>query len=427
MHRRLITAAAAALLVATAAARGQSKPTPSPAAGLRSGDRVAICGDSITEQHLYSADIAAYLICCQPEPKLTAEQFGWGGETTAGFLAKMPQFMLPFGNDVATTCYGMNDGRYAALTPAVADGYRKSTTAVVEQLKQHGYRFIVVGSPGVVDSQTFRHDPTKAEVYNKTLAGLTDIGREVARQQGVSFADVHAAMLDVMVKAKAKYGQDYVFAGPDGVHPKANGHLVMAYAFLKALGVSGDVGTITFDGVSQRATATDGHKVLSCADGTIQMESTRYPFCFSGDPAKPDATTGVIQFMPFNDDLNRFRLVAVNVGSGQVRVTFGGQTKTFAAADLAHGINLAGEFLDNPFSAPFSAEMKKVQQQQAIETQLDKNLYNSIPTYGQAVPEAKSAYDAFEPAIVDLLTKQANAVAEHVPPVMYTIKIEAAR
>ena len=33
---------------------------------LRPGDVVAICGDSITEQGLYSAFIEAYLLACQP-------------------------------------------------------------------------------------------------------------------------------------------------------------------------------------------------------------------------------------------------------------------------------------------------------------------------------------------------------------------------
>ena len=62
-----------------------------------------------------------------------------------------------------------------------------------------------------------------------------------------------------------------------------------------------------------------------------------------------------------------------------------------------------------------------------IETQLDKNFYNSIPAYGRAMPEAKAAYDAVQPAVRDLLTAQANAVAEHVPPVRYTIKVEPVR
>ena len=70
-------------------------------------------------------------------------------------------------------------------------------------------------------------------------------------------------MIDAMTKAKAKYGEDYPVGGGDGVHPDANGQLVMAYAFLKALGFDGNIGTITVDLAADKAEATDGHKVVS--------------------------------------------------------------------------------------------------------------------------------------------------------------------
>ena len=107
---------------------------------------------------------------------------------------------------------------------------------------------------------------------------------------------MHSIMMDAMTKSKAKYGPKYQFAGGDGVHPAANGHLVMAYAFLKAFASDGNIGTITVDMKTNQATATEGHKLLAdtLKDGAIEIESTRYPFCFTGEPEKPSATTGII-------------------------------------------------------------------------------------------------------------------------------------
>ncbi len=114
----------------------------------------------------------------------------------------------------------------------------------------------------------------------------------MAREQGVVFADVYDPMMTAMTKAKAKYGRNYHLAGRDGVHPDRNGHLVMAYAFLKALGCDGNIGTITVDLPSDKAEASEGHKILSCAKGQIEVESSKYPFCFYGDPAQTGSTRG---------------------------------------------------------------------------------------------------------------------------------------
>ncbi len=276
---------------------------------LKQADYVAIVGDSITEQKQYSVFMEDYLVMCQPAAKLQATQFGWGGETSWGFVARMTNDMLRFQPTVATTCFGMNDGGYAPMTPEKVKHYRDGQTAIVQGFKKAGIRVIVVGSPGCVDADAFRNDPNAAIMYNTTLTEERDIAREVAQSEGVLFADVITPMIAAMTKAKVKYGKGYHLAGADGIHPEQNGQLVMAYAFLKALGCDGDLGRITVDLAGGKAEAVGGHKVLSYQGGNVELESTRYPFCFFGDPARPNATRGVIEFFPFNDDLNRLTLV----------------------------------------------------------------------------------------------------------------------
>ncbi len=86
---------------------------------------------------------------------LAVTQFGWGGENTWGFGSRMQNDMIPFGANVATINFGMNDGGYRPQTPENAKHYHDSYTSIVEQLKKAGVRFIVVGSPGCVDSDAF--------------------------------------------------------------------------------------------------------------------------------------------------------------------------------------------------------------------------------------------------------------------------------
>src|ERR1041385_4707475 len=68
----------------------QPAPAPKPhGLLLKPGDRLAVCGDSITEQKMYSRIIEDYLTMCVPELKVTVRQYGWSGERAPGFLARM--------------------------------------------------------------------------------------------------------------------------------------------------------------------------------------------------------------------------------------------------------------------------------------------------------------------------------------------------
>lgn len=397
------------------------------AAQLQAGDTLAICGDSITEQKEYSVFIEDYLLMCQPAPDLEVHQFGWSGEKAEGLLNRMRADVLPFNPTVATTCYGMNDGAYAAIDPARQEAYRKNTEAIIKAFRDGGIRFIVIGSPGLVDTYAFDRVPGRsypAANYNRTLADLARIAREVAAEQGVTYADIYTPMAAVMKAAKAKYGPAYDLAGSDGIHPEANGHLVMAYAFLKALGCSGDIGTVTWDAQTGRARATAGHRILSARDGNIEIESTRYPFCFYGNPADPNSTRGVLEFLPFNENLNRFRLVVTNCGAKRFKVTWGKESKLFSAVELKQGVNLAAEFMDNPFAAPFASVDKVVREQQVFETPAAKSILYSLPEWSALLPDEKTTLNRLATATVRKADALSRASRAAVVPVKYAIRIE---
>ena len=412
-------------LIALALLTGVGALTASAKEALvQQGDMVAVVGDSITEQKQYSVFIEDYLLMCQPAEKLRIAQFGWGGETAAGFEKRMKNDMLRFEPELITTCFGMNDGGYGPLTPERAELYRASQQKIVDKAKKANVRAIVIGSPGCVDTNKFR-GPKLAGVYNKTLGELRDIAREVAETNQVAFADVHTPMVDAMNAAKEKYGAEYHVGGADGVHPDANGHLVMAYAFLKALGCDGDIGTIKVDLASGKATAEHGHKVLSALKGKVEIESTRYPFCFYGDPKSTSATSGIIEFVPFNEELNRFTLIVENAPADTCEVTWGSSSKHFSREQLAKGINLAAEFIENPFSAPFKQVEDAVREQQKYETGLVKSILTKLPDFQKLVPDEKTSIDRIAATGMKRDEQLFASAAAAVTPVKHTILIEA--
>jgi len=225
-----------------------------------------------------------------------------------------------------------------------------------------------------------------------------------------------------MAKAKAKYGADYPMA-TDGVHPSFNGHLVMAYAFLKALGCDGNIGTITLDAKTGEATGTDGHRVLSASPNKIEIESVRYPFCFVDDPTNNLSTRSMLDCVPFNEDLNRFQLVVKNLSAQCATVKWGAVKKDFTGEQLATGINLAAEFPDNPFNESFARVETAVKAQQAFETPGTKIYLHSLPAWSQHHPDEVDLLAQLQSVVIEKSKNLAAKARSEVKAVHHTLEV----
>jgi lysophospholipase L1-like esterase len=394
---------------------------------LEKGDRLAIVGDSITEQKQYSRFIEDYLLACTPELGLQIFQFGWSGERAPGFANRMDNDLVPWKPSVVTTAFGMNDGSYQPYTDAIGKTYEDGTREIQDRMKAIGAR-MVVGGPGPVDFDSWKKDmPDDDKMYNDNLGKLSEIAGKLASERGFVFANLHPLMMDVMAKAKEANGEAYHVCGGDGVHPGANGHLVMAYTFLKALGVDGDIGTITVD-MKDGATGSAGHRIVSAKAGEVQVESTRYPFCFYGGEKDPNGTRSILPFLPFNDELNRYMLVVKNLDAAQAEVTWGSVSKTFSKAQLGKGINLAAEFIENPFVAPFQNLDRAVAAKQAFETQMIKRMVTNFRPMRELFKDDPDAGELLDTLYQKLASKQGGmqeVARKSVVPVTHKLTIRA--
>lgn len=407
---------------------------------LKKGDRLAICGDSITEQKMYSRVMETYLTVCVPELQITARQYGWGGETASGFLKRMTNDCLRFDPTVATTCYGMNDHGYRPYEPAIGDKYRDRSTSIVQAFKAHGTR-VVQGSPGCVGLKK-EWDAASVESKNLNLCTLRNIGIEIAATEKVRFADVFWPMLTAGYAGQQKYGADYTIAGKDGVHPGWAGSFAMAYAFLKSFGLEGEIGTITVDLKSGKAKASKGHKVVSAKDGAVEITSSRYPFCATGELDKDNSIRSAMTLIPFNQELNRLTLVAKKGSAANYKVTWGTESRTFTAEQLANGVNLADAFPVNPFSDAFNKVDRAVKAKQDYETKQIKQIFHDLVSgkYKSAedikdeelkrlfaLRDSNGKFD-FEAIVAETEKKRAPlaaAIREAFVPVTHTLRIAA--
>ncbi len=396
---------------------------------LRPNDVVAICGDSITRQSVYSCFLQTYLLACQPTRPIRTVQCGWGGMTAAGFVTRMENGAQTFSPTLATTCFGMNDGRYDHLSEEIAETYRKSLAEIIDRFRQAGTRQVIIGGPGCVDTFTFRNPKTKisAEEYNRTLGQLSEIARKVAEEKGVGFADVHGTLRPVMARAKAALDESYPVTGPtDGVHAGPNGHLAMAYAFLKAMGCQGDIAALSLDVASGKATVSEGHRIVRASRTELEVESIRYPFCFTrGGGSRRDSVTSILPFLPFNEDLNRFVFRVTGLKTASARVIWGTESKEFSAPQLEKGINLAAEFLENPFCDAFRQLDDAVTAHQQFEIFFIKEfLGQNRPTIARAIPETMPALSRAGSSLREVDDRLADYTAGKVVPVTHLLRVE---
>ena len=408
---------------------------------LRRGDHVAICGDSITEQKMYSRIMEDYLTMCVPQLDLTVRQYGWSGERAPGFLGRMTNDVLRFEPTVATTCYGMNDHEYRTYEDRIGDTYRTNQALIVDAFKHWGVR-VVLGSAGCVGKvPVWQKDRGyTVDQLNANLARLRNIDAELATRMDVSFADVFWPMMNAGTVARQRYGTNFNISGGDGVHPNWAGHTVMAYAFLKGMGLDGDIGTFTVDLKKNQMKTTAGHEVIGANTGEFQIKSSRYPFC----PCEPeDAATkhypvcgkteishddnieAGMALVPFNQDLNRLTLIAKNGSAKQYSVSWGDAKKTFSAEQLAQGINLSAEFPSNPFSEAFAKVDAAVAAKQEFET---KEMKTDFRPKGDLGAPIEAVISQTEKVVKDDEKKHdelAAAVSAAFVPVTHIIRIEA--
>lgn len=417
-------------VVLICAAFGWAAAARAGAAGaplLKKGDRVAVVGDSITEQKLYSKYMELYLLACVPQLELTLFQFGWSGERAPGFARRMENDFVPWKPTVVTTCFGMNDGSYRPYEAQIGKAYEEGSRLIQKRCKALGAR-MVVGGPGPVDSETWRAvEPDADTYYNDNLGKLSGIAAKLAAENGFAYAGLHPLMMKVMSDAKDSLGKGYAVCGGDGVHPGPNGHLVMAYAFLKAMGLDGDIGTFTVD-MAGTATATEGHRVVSYDKGAVTFESARYPFCFSGDGTSPNGTRSILPFLPFNRDLNRLTLVVKNLKGSSAEVIWGESSKTFSKAELEAGVNLADAFPVTPFAKAFAELESVVSQKQARETRAIKSLITHLPGLEadfKGDDEFLNAVGLLRRKLLEQSARDAARARTAVKPVTHTLRIVA--
>ncbi|SIS50244.1 SGNH/GDSL hydrolase family protein [Alicyclobacillus vulcanalis] len=210
---------------------------------IEPGSKLVMVGDSITDcgraqpvgesprgglGNGYVALVDAHLQALHPASRIRVINVGTSGNTVADVARRWDDEVMALQPDYVSLMIGINDVWRQFDMPLVTerhvgiDLYTSTLQRLVKATKPR-VREMVLLSPFYLEPN--RYDPMR-KMVNAYIAAM----RDVAAGEGVLFVDVQAEFDKLLRDVNT-----WVLA-PDRVHPYLNGHLVIARAFLAAIG-----------------------------------------------------------------------------------------------------------------------------------------------------------------------------------------------
>lgn len=197
---------------------------------VKSGDKVAFLGDSITQQgnggpggyvQLVGSGLAANGV------KIEIIGAGISGHKSNQMLDRLERDVLSKKPQWMTLSCGVNDVWHGANGVPLED-YKKNITAIVDRAQSAGVKVMILTSTMI------RENPATAE--NQKLAAYNDFLRALAADKKCLLADLNADMQAIIAAANKAGPVKGNLLTSDGVHMAYSGNEMMAAGVLKGFG-----------------------------------------------------------------------------------------------------------------------------------------------------------------------------------------------
>lgn len=196
---------------------------------VKSGEKVAFLGDSITQQGAGSATGYVRLVMSGLEAngiKAEAVPAGISGHKSNQMLERLQRDVIDKKPDWMTLSCGVNDVWHQERNQGILiDDYKTNIRAIVDKAQAAGIKVVLLTSTMISEDQNAAN--------NQKLIPYNDFLKSLAAEKNLPVADLNSAMQE-QVKTPHKGN---LLTG-DGVHMNALGNQMMALGVLKAFGLS---------------------------------------------------------------------------------------------------------------------------------------------------------------------------------------------
>ncbi len=340
------------LVLICSCAFAQSNPAP-----FKKGDRVAFIGNSITDGGHYHSFIWLYYMTRFPNERIDVFNCGIGGDVAEQIYRRLDDDVFKHKPTVITLTFGMNDSKYfeylntdpeEVKKQAVKTSY-ESFVKIENRLKAmpNVKKVVIASSPY---DETVKLPNNYFPKKSLTMLEIANFQQQSAKNNNWSFVDFNRPMTALNISGQ-KNDSLFTLCGGDRIHPDNNGHMVMAYLFLKAQGLAGrEVASISVDAASRKLL-----KAGNCAVTNIAATSRNISFDYLANALPYPVDTAprgwgskhsqaeALTLIPFMNEFNKEMLQVKNL-SAQKTYTLkidGKQIGNWTGAQLADGINLA--------------------------------------------------------------------------------------
>lgn len=323
---------------------------------FKKNERVVFVGNSITHGGHYHSFIWLYYMTRFPEMPISVLNAGIGGDTSSDIAQRLEEDIFSKKPTYMTMTFGMNDVGYY-------DFYKDDAQEIAERQIKKSYdsyqiikkrmqeaknvtKVLIGGSPydetSKIENQIF---PTK----NAALLKVNDFLEASAKENNWGFVDFARPMMAIDLREQKK---DSLFnlEGGDRIHPDNDGHMVMAYVFLKAQGLAGEkVAEIDIDANSKKVNLAENCKVSD-----LKTDGKKLSFIYKANalPYPVDSTArgwgskksqkDALKLVPFTKEFNQEILKVSGLSNGNYQLSIDGQPiEVFSASNFADGINMA--------------------------------------------------------------------------------------
>ncbi|MGQ8338267.1 SGNH/GDSL hydrolase family protein [Sunxiuqinia sp. A32] len=338
---------------------------------FKEGERVVFVGNSITHGGHYHSFIWLYYMTRFPNKPITVINAGIGGDCAWDIEERLEDDIFNKKPTYMTMTFGMNDVGYFDFYKDNAQEIAKKqiqrsfeSYQVIEKRMQEAEgvtKVMIGGSPydeeAKIKNQVF---PTK----NAALLKVNDFQRASAENNGWGFVDFARPMMEINQREQAKDSL-FTLCGGDRIHPDNNGHMVMAYLFLKAQGLAGEkVADVAIDAPKKKVLTAENCKI---SDLKLKDQGVEFSYLANALPYPLDSIArgwgskksqmDAMTLIPFMEEFNQETLKVTNLESGLYQLKIDGEDiAKFSSAALQMGINLA-ELTNTPQYRQASAIM----------------------------------------------------------------------